>query len=202
MRFRNAAFVLTILLLPLLSARASAQEISPDGRSIVGRTTLLDRLVQFLDPDKLLIGLDSDELLRYGEALYPEEGHQFNRAGHRLGARILTRRYGVVVATALGVLNEVFEAHNLRDLGMPYFSEPRFDFGDIGANLRGTFDAYAEDLNTPWGPWRMIRRLSGCSTPGFREAPGRSLPLRLAGGAGAAPAANGPPGRPPAGGAG
>jgi hypothetical protein len=164
-RFRNPAFILTILLLPLLSGRASAQEISADGRSIVGRTTVLDRLVRVLDPDKLLIGLDSDELLRYGEALYPEEGHEFNRAGHRLGARILTRRFGVVAATALGVLNEVFEAYNLRDLGMPYFSEPRFDFGDIGANLRGTFDACVEDLNTPWGLWRLVRRLSTSPVP-------------------------------------
>ncbi|MCG6920493.1 MAG: hypothetical protein LJF15_05315 [Acidobacteria bacterium] len=149
------------LLMILLAASSSAQQLSSDGRSVVGRTTMLDRLVRFLDPDRLLIGLSGDELKLWGERLYPQEGILHNRAGHRLGSRILTDRFGPVAATALGIANEIFEAYNLRHIGAPVISTERFDLEDLAANFRGVYDSYAMDLNTPWGLVRLLRDRPG-----------------------------------------
>jgi hypothetical protein len=151
---RTAAFT---LLTVLLAVSSGAQQLSSDGRSQVGRTTTLDRLVRVLDPDRLLIGLSSDELKLWGERLYPQEGTLHNRAGHRLGSKILTDRLGAVVATALGIANEIFEAYNLRHIDAPVISTERFDLEDLAANLRGVFDSYAMNLNTPWGLVRLLR---------------------------------------------
>jgi hypothetical protein len=155
-------------LLVLLTAPTGAQQLSSDGRSVVGRTTTLDRLVRFLDPDRLLIGLSSDELKLWGERLYPQEGHLHNRAGHRLGSRILTGRFGPVAATALGIANEIFEAYNLRHIGAPVISTERFDLEDLAANFRGVLDSYVIDLNTPWGLVRLLRTQEGKRTEGVR----------------------------------
>jgi hypothetical protein len=144
------------VLLVLVAAPSSAQQLSSDGRSVVGRTTTLDRLVRVLDPDRLLIGLSGDELKLWAERLHPEEGTLHNRAAHRLGSRILTDRFGPVTATALGVANEIFEAYNLRHTGAPVISTERFDLEDLAANFRGVFDSYAMDLNTPWGLLRLV----------------------------------------------
>jgi hypothetical protein len=149
---RTAAFT---LLAALLAVSAGAQQLSSDGRSEVGRTTTLDRLVRLLDPDRILIGLSSDQLKLRGEMLYPREGILHNRAGHRLGSRILTDRFGAVVATALGIANEIFEAYNLRHIGAPVISTERFDLEDLAANFRGVIDSYAMNLNTPWGLLRL-----------------------------------------------
>ena len=147
-----ALTVLTVL----LAASSGAQQLSSDGRSQVGGTTTLDRLVRVLDPDRLLIGLSSDELKLWGERLYPQEGTLHNRAGHRLGCRILTDRFGPVGATALGIANEIFEAYNLRHIGAPVVSTERFDLEDLAANVRGVYDSYALNLNTPWGLLRLL----------------------------------------------
>jgi hypothetical protein len=149
----TAFTVLTVL----LAVSSAAQQLSSDGRSEVGRTTTLDRLVRFLDPDRLLIGLSSDQLKLWGETLYPQEGRLHNRAGHRLASRILTDRFGPGAATALGVANEIFEAYNLRHIGAPVISTERFDLEDLAANFRGVFDSYAMNLNTPWGLLRLLR---------------------------------------------
>lgn len=160
---------------------AAAQEISADGRSVVGETTILDRLVRALDPDRVLVGLSGDELKLWGERLYPEEGPLHNRAAHRLGARILTNRFGAVAATSLGIANEIFEAYNLRHTGHPVISTERFDLGDLAANTRGLVDAYALNLNTPWGFFRLLEAVRGQSargsatlTPDVRVPPAHS----------------------------
>jgi hypothetical protein len=157
-----------IVLTTLLAASSGAQPLSSDGRSQVGKTTTLDRLVRFLDPDRLLIGLSSDELKLWGERLYPQEGHLHNRAGHRLGSRILTDRFGPVAATALGIANEVFEAYNLRHIGAPVISTERFDLEDLAANVRGVLDSYVMDLNTPWGLARLLCARERKRTEGLR----------------------------------
>jgi len=154
MTCHRAAIVLAAVL--AIAAPSGAQELSADGRSVVGQTTTLDRVLRLLDPDRLLIGMSGDQLLVWGERLYPQEGRLHNRAGHRLGSRILTDRFGAGIATALGVANEVFEAYNLRHTGAPVVSTKRFDLGDLGANLRGVLDSHAADLNTPWGLLRLL----------------------------------------------
>jgi hypothetical protein len=152
---------LAALVVLAMGSTAGAQEISADGRSVVGRATWLDVVVRVLDPDRLLIGLSGDELAILGERLYPEEGKLHNRAAHRLGSRILTDRYGAVGATALGIANEVFEAYNLRHTGHPLFSTARFDLGDVAANVRGVVDSYVYDLNSPHGlVWMIFRGIA------------------------------------------
>jgi hypothetical protein len=152
---------LTALLTIGLASTAGAQELSADGRSAVGQTTWLDVVVRVLDPDRILIGLSSDQLNYFGERLYPQEGPLHNRAAHRLGSRILTDRYGAACATALGIANEVFEAYNLRHTGHPLFSTARFDLGDVTANVRGVVDSYVYSLNSPLGlVWMVHNELS------------------------------------------
>jgi len=145
------ALILAILL-------TSGVQLSADGRSVVGHKTWGDTLIYWLQPDKLLIGYDSDELAALGAIYYPElhaEGH--NRAGHAIGAQILTQRYGFWVAQALGVLNEVYEAWVLAPyVDAPYFSEPRFDLMDVWANLQGSLTYYIAEPNSPWGLYRWL----------------------------------------------
>ena len=125
------------LLICLLSTQLSA-----DGRSVVGQDTWADKVVSYLQPDKLLIGLDSAQLSNYGHRVYPELKNEWNRPGHALGAYLLTKRFGFIAAQSLGIANELWEAWVLGPyVNKPYFSEERFDWGDVAANVYGGIDA-------------------------------------------------------------
>jgi hypothetical protein len=66
-----------------------------------------------------------------------------------MGAFLLTRRFGFVAAQTLGILNEIWEAWVLASyVDAPYFSEPRFDWTDVAANIYGGIDALASDWNS------------------------------------------------------
>jgi hypothetical protein len=132
----------------------------------VGQRTWADRVVDLLAPDKFLIGMDSAELDAAGRARYPEIRPTLNRPGHAMGAFILTRRFGFVAAQTLGIANEVWEAWVLAPyVKAPYFSEPRFDWGDVGANVYGGIDAETSDRNSlfglVWLAWMLYERLEG-----------------------------------------
>jgi hypothetical protein len=94
---------------------------------------------------KLLTGMTGDELKRRGQAEYPYENDPLNRTAHRYGSRVLTTKYGPIPAQLLGLGNEAFEALNMTMAGS---EKPLIgvgvDLGDIGANLRGTQDAYGD----------------------------------------------------------
>ena len=144
-----------LLLLAALLLAVLTSVCLPQTAEEMEKSELVWAVVMFLDPNALLIGMNDGELKVAGELIYPEEGKLLNRAGHRLGSKILTDRWGFEVAITLGVLNEVWEAENLRFTGEPYFSTTRFDFEDLAANLRGVHDSFAHDLNTPYGLLRL-----------------------------------------------
>jgi len=103
----------------------------------------------FPDLVKLLTGYTGGELKREGQKMYPEENDPLNRTAHRFGSRVLTHRYGPFIAQGLGVGNELAEALAMRMAGsekplIGYGANAEIDLGDIGANLRGTRDAYGD----------------------------------------------------------
>jgi hypothetical protein len=95
------------------------------------------------DVFKLLLGQNQDELCNDGLFIYPEEGMAHNRAGHRLAARRMTDRYGVLVTLTAGAANEVVEGLSQAAMGLNPFRVENVSetLGDLGANWRGVKDS-------------------------------------------------------------
>jgi hypothetical protein len=98
---------------------------------------------------KLLTGYTADQLKREGQKRYPGEDDALNRTAHRFGSRVLTEKYGPVVAQGLGVGNELYEALMMKLAGsqkpiVGWGANADIDLGDIGANIRGSWDAQGD----------------------------------------------------------
>lgn len=94
------------------------------------------------DGFQLLLGKNQDELSNQGKTEYPNEGAGHNHACHRLAARLTTERYGLAVALAAGLANELAESTALALMGHNPLSRENIDetTGDLSANWRGAKD--------------------------------------------------------------
>jgi hypothetical protein len=113
-------------------------------KAMAGLAGVLQRVLQ--DPHRALTGLSGDQLGSQGAIMYPEENAALNQQAHRLGAKILTDRFGAPAAQGLGLANELAEAYELKRSGTdrPWIgrgAEPLIDISDLEANVRGSLDS-------------------------------------------------------------
>ena len=100
------------------------------------------------DGFRLFLGKNQDELVTLGTLEYPNEDAAHNHPCHRLAARLTTDRYGVLVAVAGGVMNEVVESLTQALSGQNPMRRENIGetMGDLAANWRGVGDSVKETL--------------------------------------------------------
>ena len=95
------------------------------------------------------IGKNLEQLSTEGKTLYPQENVASNRQGHRLAAKLMTQRYGPLMANTAGLGNELVEGLSQASSGINPFRQENIQesMGDLGANWRGTKDAMQGQLD-------------------------------------------------------
>ena len=135
---------------------------------VQGEQNLIGELIQ------QLLGVTRSELQYRGRTEYPEEMAESNRGAHRLAAKLATEKYGFLPAQLMGLGIEGVETAGKAWRGDPGpligvapgpEGPPKFEIGDIGANIRGSLDVARPQWETEQGLLAdLLRALIGQDT--------------------------------------